>query len=96
MDITKYGVYFLFLYVILPICMCAIYTIYYKKKNFNTVRNFIILKGIAYLYLATAIIFKSHTEKYVTGLTLLIAIFEGFLAIHSAINSKKDDFIPNK
>lgn len=96
MDIDKYGIEFKFLYIAVPVLMCMMYAICYNLKKFKSIRNFILFKGVAYFYLAGAIIFKDNTERYVTGLTLLIAIFEGFLAIHSSIYAKKEDLIPNK
>jgi len=48
-----------------------------------------LIKGIVYFYLAIALIFSENTERYVTGLTLFIAIIEGNNAIYLAITSHK-------
>lgn len=54
----------------------------------------LIFKGIAYIYLAIAIIVNvlsnGNADKYVTGLTLGIAIIEGSTAIKDGIEKIKN------
>lgn len=52
------------------------------------------IKGIAYIYLAWSILYNvwtnGNTERYVTGLTLGIAIVEGVTALKDGIEKNKE------
>lgn len=64
------------------------------KKWEGSFAKALMLKGIAYIYLAFAILVNilnsGNAEKYVTGLTLGIAIVEGSTAIKSGIEKVKN------
>ena len=64
------------------------------SKNVKTVSKMLVIKGIAYFYLAIAIFVNvlcgGNTERYITGLTLGIAIIEGSTAIKEAIKKMRE------
>ena len=76
------------------VCFVIIaYGINYSKSK-RTVANMTIAKGIMYFYLAIAIFINTYfgrdTHRYITGLTLGIAIIEGSTAVKDGIEKLKD------
>lgn len=63
------------------------------SKNKRSISMMLMLKGIAYFYLAIAIFINvlngGNAERYVMGLTLGIAIIEGTTALKSGIEKTK-------
>lgn len=63
------------------------------SKSKRSISMMLMMKGIAYFYLAIAIFVNvlngGNAERYVTGLTLGIAIIEGTTAFKSGIDKIK-------
>jgi len=76
-------------YLMIPIAISIVYWYANIKENKKSILMYNLIKGIVYFYLASALIFSENTERYVTGLTLFIAIIEGNSAIYLAITNHK-------
>lgn len=63
------------------------------SKNKKSISMMLMMKGIAYFYLAISIFVNilngGNAERYVTGLTLGIAIIEGTTAFKSGVEKIK-------
>ena len=64
------------------------------SKSAKSASMMLMIKGIAYIYLAWSILYNVWTngnaERYVTGLTLGIAIIEGVTALKDGIEKNKE------
>lgn len=64
------------------------------NKNDKGVSIMLMIKGIAYIYLAGSVLYNVWTngnaERYVTGLTLGIAIIEGVTAFKEGVEKNKN------
>ena len=63
------------------------------SKSEKSISMMLMLKGIAYIYLAGSVLYNVWTngsvERYVTGLTLGIAIIEGVTALREGVKKNK-------
>lgn len=66
------------------------------SKNKKSNANMLVAKGVLYFFLAIAVFVnvctKGNTERFVTGLTLGIAIIEGSTALKDGIEKLKQYF----
>lgn len=66
------------------------------SKNRQTNANMLVAKGVVYFFLAIAVFVNvcsaGNVERYVTGLTLGIAIIEGSTALKDGIEKLKQYF----
>ena len=64
------------------------------SKSAKSTSMMLMIKGIAYIYWAWSILYNvwtnGNTERYVTGLTLGIAIVEGVTALKDGIEKNKE------
>lgn len=70
------------------------------SKNRKTNANMLVAKGVWYFFLAAAVFInvcsKGNAERFVTGLTLGIAIIEGSTALKDGIEKLKQYFEDQK
>ena len=64
------------------------------SKSDRSVSMMLMIKGMAYIYLALSVLYNVWTngnaERYVTGLTLGIAIIEGVTAVKDGFKKNKE------
>ena len=69
------------------------------RKSKRSISVMLLLKGFAYFYLAIAIFVNvlngGTAERYVTGLTLGIAIIEGTTALKNGIEKIRENYEKN-
>lgn len=80
---------FYFTYILVPILLSILYCYAKKNDKHRTIGQYNFLKGLFYFYLVISIILNYNTERYVTGLTICIAILEGTTGIITGIESMK-------